>query len=134
MTCEFEFITEAPEDSFLGCRMATTEEIVARELEARHNLELGDVRVEKIFKDAKPHFQVYRLKIHTIDCSKDWSWMEAFEDCLKNSQAFELLNATPAHIARLEPIFAPYADWFSWSDKVAPVHRRSFRPLPMSDP
>src|SRR5215831_9173223 len=101
MTSDFEFVTEGPEDYLRGCRMATTEELVARDLEEKYNLEVGDVRAERTFRDGKPHFQIFRRKIRTTDCLKERSWLEAVEECLQSRQAFELLNANPALIARL---------------------------------
>jgi hypothetical protein len=130
MVPDFELILEAPKKAFLGCRMATNEEIVAREFEAEQKLEPGDIKVVKSFKDGHPHFAVYARIVRMIDCSKDPSWIDAVEDSLNTKRGFELLNATPGNIAQLDSAFGPYADWFQWSEKGEPMHRRSFRPIP----
>jgi len=123
---------EAPEKAFLGCRMATKEEIVAREFEDKQKLEPGDIKVFKSFKDGQPYFSVYARIVGTIDCSQDPSWLAAIEDSLKSKRGFEVLNATLADIAQLEPVARPYADWWQWSDRTEPT-RRSFRPIPPID-
>jgi hypothetical protein len=131
MVPDFRLIMEAPEDAFLGCRMATREDIIAREFEAKRKLELGDIMVNKSFKDGQPHFAVYARMVRMIDCSKDESWLDQVEECLKTNRGFEVLNATPAHIAELGRAVGPYADWWQWSDKIEPTPRRSFRPIPI---
>jgi hypothetical protein len=130
MVSDFELILEAPEKAFLGCRMATNEEIVAREFEAERKLEPGDIKVVKSFKDGQPYFAVYARIVRMIDCSKDPSWIDAVEESLKTKRGFELLNATPADIAQLDSVVEPHPDWFQWSEKLEPVRRRSFRPIP----
>ena len=114
----------------MGCRMATNEEIVAREFEAERKLERGDIKIVKSFKDGQPYFGVYARIVRMIDCSKDPSWIDAVEESLKTKRGFELLNATPADIAQLDSVVEPHADWFQWSEKLEPARRRSFRPIP----
>ncbi len=134
MVPDFKLVVEAPEHAFLGCGMATNEEIVARELEANQKLVPGDIKVTKSFKDGRPYFAVYARIVRLIDCSKDRSWIDAVEESLTTEQAFEVLNLMPSDIAHLEPVFGPYADWWQWSDRAEPTARRSFRPIAIPEP
>src|ERR1043165_4868997 len=100
MVPDFKLIIEAPESAFLGGRMATDEEIVAREFEAKQKLHPGDIKVEKSFKDGQPHLAVYGRIVRMIDCSTDPSWIDVVEESLKANRGFEVLKATPADIAQ----------------------------------
>ena len=110
--------------------MATREDIIASELEAKQKLELGDIMVNKSFKNGQLQFAVYARIVRMIDCSKDESWLDQVEESLKTKRGFEVLNATLADNAKLGRVVGPYADWWQWSDKTEPTPRRSFRPIP----
>jgi hypothetical protein len=128
MTPEFELVREGPESDFLGCRMHLTEKILAREIETERKLPPGNVKVEISVKDGKRYVKVYEV-VRLIDCSKNLSWLDDVEDCLKAKRRFDILNATKVHISQLDHIVQPYADWFQCSDSTEPTPRRKFRPI-----
>jgi hypothetical protein len=130
MIPEFELVMEAPENSFLGCRMCLPDEnTLAREIEEAKKLESGDAKVEYILKEGKRYVRVYGRVVRRIDCTKKLSWLSEVEECLKTKRGFELLNATKAHLSQLDPIIRPYADWFQWPDISKPAPQLKFRPI-----
>ena len=126
MAPEFELIREGPVSIFLGCRIRLTENILAREIEAELKLEHGDIKVVISGKDEQRYVKVHRV-VPLIDCSKNLSWLDDVEDCLKAKRSFDVHNATKVHISQLDHIVQPYADWFQPSDSTEPSLRRKFR-------
>jgi|ERR1041385_617474 hypothetical protein len=137
MIPEFQFVTEAPENAFLVCRMCLPdEETLALELATERKLEPGDVKVEYSFKGGQRYVSVYGRVVRVIDCHSNATWIADAIKCLRGKQAFDLLNATEADTAQIQREVRPYADWFRHSDdsERSRVHRFRLVGVPTSLP